>query len=124
MKNMDKDELQELLCAQYCSFYKPGRDEELACIGFTLLGILMEQGMKLPANTDRILLGMKTENELFRSICSCCSFFEEDCDFAAWKRVESGNTACEEVNPCGGFLCLGYCIDQGTVDIEDINRVI
>jgi len=124
MKNMDKEEFQKLLCAQYCSFYKPGKDEELACRGFTLLDALMEQGIKLPAKPDKIVLGANAEDALFTAICRCCPFFGEDCDFAAWKREESREAARESVNPCGGFLCLGHCIVLGTVDIEDINRVI
>lgn len=124
MKRMNKEELLELLCARYCVFYKPGKDEELACKGFYILEKLLEEQKEVPAKAKKIELSMKTEDDLFRVICRCCPFFGQDCDFAAWKRGESGNEARAAVNPCGGFLCLGYCIDCGTIDIQDINRVI
>ncbi len=121
---MDQERLVEDLCAQYCSFYKPDKDEEFACEGFFILKKLFEEGKKVPARTEKIVLGMKAEDDLFRVVCKRCPFFGQDCDFAAWKRGENRNVAREAVNPCGGFLCLGHCIEHGTVDIEDINRVI
>ena len=124
MKLMKKEDLLELLCTKYCSFYSPGKDEELACKGFLILAKLLKEPKEVPAKTGKIVLSMKTEDSLFRVICTRCPFFEQDCDFAAWKRGESGNVAREAVNPCGGFLCLGHCIDHGTVDIQDVNRVI
>lgn len=121
---MTKEELQELLCAPYCSFYKPGKDEELACKGSLIFKDLLEEGKKVPVMTDRIVLNIKTEDDLFQVICRTCPFFEQDCDFAEWKRKKSMNAVREALNPCGGFLCLGHCIDHGTIDIEDVNRVI
>ena len=121
---MEKEGLVELLCVRHCSFFKPGKDEELACKGFFILNNLLEEGWEVPAEAKKILLSMKTEDDLFRVICRCCPFFGEDCDFAAWKRGESRNVAREAVIPCGGFLCLGHYIDHGTVDIQDVNRVI
>ncbi len=121
---MNKEEVWKLLCAQYCSFYKPGKDEELACQGFYIIQKLVDEGKHVPAGPDRIMLSVMAEEALFRVICRRCPFFDADCDFAAWRRGEGSNRAHEKVNPCGGFLCLGHCIEQGTVDIEDINRVI
>jgi hypothetical protein len=124
MKLMNKEELVSVLCAGYCSFYKPGKDEDLACKGFYILKKLIEQGKEVPVRMKKIILSMTTEDDLFQIICRGCPFVGQDCDFAAWKRGERRDVAREAVNPCGGFLCLGHCIDQGTVDIEDINRLI
>lgn len=124
MKIMNKETLPDLLCAGYCSFYKPGKDEGLACRGFSLMEDLVAEGREVPVRTGRIVLDPETENDLFGVICSDCPFFAGDCDFAAWKRGESSGVIREAVDPCGGFLCLGHCIDKGTMDIEDINRVI
>ena len=124
MKHMEKEELVKLLCSGYCTFYKPGKDEELACMGFTILEKLLDELKEVPARTEKTVLSLKTEEGLFRMICMRCPFFGQDCDFAAWKRGEGGNVAREAVNPCGGFLCLGHCIAHGTVDIQDLNRVI
>ena len=124
MKHMEKEALVQLLCSGHCSFYKPGKDEELACKGFLILEKLLYERKEFPALTQKIVLSMKAEDDLFRLLCRGCSFFEQDCDFAAWKRGEGGAAARETVNPCGGFFCLGHCIDQGQVDIDDINRVM
>lgn len=121
---MEKEELVQQLCAGYCSFYKPGKDEELACKGFTILEKLLDEPKEVPVRPVKTVMSLKTEDDLFRIICRNCPFFGDDCDFAAWKRGEGGNVAREAVSPCGGFLCLGLCVDHGTVDIEDINRVI
>ncbi|MBI5074302.1 MAG: hypothetical protein HZB62_03885 [Nitrospirae bacterium] len=121
---MDKEELPDRLCAGYCSFYKPGKDEELACRGFIIIEKLLRQGKELPAVTEKTVMSMRSENDLFQLVCGGCPFFKEDCDFAAWKRGEGRDMTRKAVNPCGGLLCLGHCIEKGTVDIEDINRVI
>jgi hypothetical protein len=124
MKLMKKEDLRERLCGQYCSFYKPGKDEELSCKGFIIFDKLLDEQKEVPSVTDELLLSIETENDLFREVCRRCPFFEQDCDFAAWKRGEHMHVARGAVNPCGGFLCLGHCIDHGTVDIQDVNRVI
>ncbi|MBI5632110.1 MAG: hypothetical protein HZA15_01300 [Nitrospirae bacterium] len=118
---MTKEELEELLCAPYCSFYKPGKDEEPGCKGSVIFKNLFEEGKKVPVRTDRIVVSFETEDDLFQAVCRTCPFFEQDCDFAEWKR---GDAVREALKPCGGFLCLGHCLDHGTIDIEDINRVI
>lgn len=124
MKQMRMDDLVQQLCAGYCSFYKPGKDEELACKGFSIFKKLLEAGKRVPARVQKTGLSTITEDELFSTICRTCPFYGQDCDFAAWKIGDSGNVAHESVSPCGGFLCLEQCIDQGAVDMEDINRVI
>lgn len=124
MKLMNKEELMELICAGYCSFYGPGKDEALACKGFSLLEKLVAEGKEVPVRTEKIVMSTRAEDDLFRIVCRRCPFFGEDCDFSAWKKGGIRNMAREAVNPCGGFLCLGHCIVHGTVDIEDVNRVI
>jgi len=123
MKCMKKEALVELLCAGYCSFYRPEKDEDLACKGFIILERLLDEQKEVPARTEKMVLSTKTENDLFQALCTGCPFFEQDCDYASWKRGEGGNEPCEAMYPCGGFLCLGHCIDHGTVDIQDVNRV-
>ncbi|MBI5846794.1 MAG: hypothetical protein HZB31_02370 [Nitrospirae bacterium] len=121
---MKKKDLPQLLCASYCAFYKPGKDEELACGGFIIIERLVEDGKEIPVGTGRVVLSREREDDLFRALCRTCPFFEHDCDFAAWKRGESMQLAREALNPCGGFNCLGNCLDLGTIDIDDLNRVI
>lgn len=120
---MKNKELVKLICSGYCSFYKPGKDEELACRGFTIFERRLEERREVPARPGKMVLSTQSEDDLFQELCRRCPFFEADCDFASWKRGEGRDSAREDVNPCGGFLCLGHCIDHGAVDIQDINRV-
>jgi len=124
MEHMEKEALVKLLCAPYCSFYKPGKDEELACNGFSVLMKLAATGLEVTAPPEKGALQEQTEDELFGSVCLSCSFAREDCDFASWRRGEQKGRLRKEMNPCGGFLFLGLCIDQGALDIQAINRVI
>lgn len=121
---MNTEELQGLLCARYCSYYKPGKTEELACKGYSVIERLFAAQKKIPVRIDKVVLKTTAEDDLFRILCRTCPFYEQDCDFAAWRRGNRGNDAGEAVNPCGGFLCLGDCIDTGIVDIRDLYRVI
>ncbi len=125
MNIMDREALIRTLCAGYCSFYKPGKDEELCCRGFLLLEKLIEKGWSLPAGRNGVSLSMKAEDDLFQTICHQCQFFEEDCDFACSKRQGgAADVVSESVSPCGGFLCLGYCLGHGTVGVQDISAVL
>jgi len=93
-------------------------------MGFLVLERLHEAPLEIAAAQKKVVLSLKTEDDLFLVICTRCPFFGEDCDFAVWKRGGSTHLDREAVNPCGGFLCLGHCLDQDTVDIQDVYRVI
>jgi len=124
MKHMEREELVRVLCAPYCSFYKPGKDEELACNGFSVLLKLSASGYESPVRPEKGDLQEKTEEDLFGAICRRCPFFDEDCDYASWRRGEQTARLRKEINPCGGFLFLGLCMEQGAMDIQAVNRVI
>jgi hypothetical protein len=61
---MEKEALVKLLCSGYCSFYKPEKDEELACKGFLILEKLLDERKEVPVRTEKIVLGIKTESAL------------------------------------------------------------
>lgn len=124
MMVMNRDVLIEQLCAEHCAFYRPDKEEDLACHGFVVLLKLLELRKEVPASVAKSRLIQGTEDDLFRSLCLTCSFFKGDCDYASWKRGDSSDQMREEVHPCGGFLFLGYCIDHGSLDIRTINGVI
>ena len=124
MKHMERDELVKVLCAPYCSFFRPGKDEELACNGFSVLMKLAASGLEIGVRPEKRDLQEKTEKDLFDAMCSRCPFFKEDCDYASWQRGELAARLRKEVNPCGGFFFLGLCIEHGSMDIQVVNRVI
>jgi hypothetical protein len=41
-------ELINKLCLKFCPYYKPSKDEELACMAYIVLERLMEKGDKIP----------------------------------------------------------------------------
>ena len=101
------------LCVNFCTYYKPGRNEELECQGSVAVRRLMDKGRKFsqerPRATSvpdaRVLEGLRCR------VCSVCSFREADCDYAA-----SGGTA----EPCGGFALLSHLLGTGDLKLEEI----
>ena len=121
---MDKTWLIRNVCAGCCSFYKPGKDEELACKGFLVLGDLTLRWDEIAVNSQKKMIQGETRDNLYRILCVHCPFFDDGCDFAAGRRGETREAAQEDAAPCGGFLFLGACLEQGSIDIQTINQVI
>jgi hypothetical protein len=121
---MESGRLVATVCAGYCAFFKPGKDEALACKGFLVLQELSRAEKGLPGFPEKRELRGETREHLFHLLCPHCPFSSEGCDFAAWNRGEMPDADREGVTPCGGFLFLANCIDQGTIDIQALNGVI
>ena len=102
-----------MLCVNFCTYYKPGRNEELECQGSVVVHRLIDKGRELSrerpgtasAPDAHTLEGLKGR------VCSACSFREADCDF-----VLSGGTAA----PCGGFALLSPLLGSGDLKLEEI----
>lgn len=102
------------LCGNFCAYYKPLKDEELACRGFVVVERLMEMGKRVPfAGSDR-RAGLQTEEALRKVLCPTCPFYEGDCDFI----LQEG-----EALPCGGFIFLGLQIESGIICIDDVRDI-
>jgi len=103
------------LCANLCSYFKPGKNEELACHGYIVVQRLLDSGMRIslarpvrtvcPADTPR-----KRLEEL---VCGRCSFREHDCDY-----VVTGGAA----PSCGGLLLLLHLVGTGEISLDEIER--
>jgi hypothetical protein len=133
MKVMKNKALSRGLCKAYCQFYKPAKDEDLACMGFIVAERLFERGLPVlshalpgpPAETAEIGLPLpETIVMLIARICRVCPFFESDCDFIDFHKRGAVNVQQPGAIPCGGFLFLGRLIDKKLIDIKDINQVI
>ncbi len=102
------------LCEQHCSYYKPGKNETMACEGFAVVRRLIEQGRDLPLG--RRAPGSEStgsQSALRKTLCARCGFREADCDF-----ILTGGKAL----PCGGFVVLRHLLDEGKVAIEEIEE--
>lgn len=124
MNYMQREELVQNVCAGYCSFYKPGKTDETACNGFTVVGRLIGQNRDAVCGGEKVGPDSLTEHALFQAVCTPCPFFESDCDFASWKRGESPGVTRRDVNPCGGLLFLACAVARGSMDIQAVYGVI
>lgn len=94
---------------RFCSYYKPGRNEELACQGYLVLERLAVRGIPI----SRAKGGPRDragEELLVRTLCMACPFHERDCDF-----MENSS-----LPPCGGFLLLAQLLAEKDISIEDV----
>ncbi len=105
------------VCKNYCHYYKPAKDEKLACKGLLVIERIIENGGEIPldmldlsAKSDRII-NHNTKEILFKNICISCPFYESDCDFAEQK---------EDSKPCGGFIFLGLLLEEDIISVDDI----
>jgi hypothetical protein len=107
-------DLRRNLCAQFCRYYKPGRKDELTCIGFRVVERFEEKGKKISFEKSGKKLSSSTRDILLRHLCIRCPFYEQDCDFADRQSSE----------PCGGFTLLGNLLEEKIVSIDDIENII
>jgi hypothetical protein len=109
MNNARKPDLKQAVCLRFCSYYKPGRNEELACRGYLVLERLAVQGIPI-SRTKGEPRDRAGEDILVRTLCMACPFHEQDCDF-----MENSS-----LPPCGGFLLLTQLLASKDISIEDV----
>jgi len=102
------------LCRNVCSYYKPTKDEELACRGFVVVKKLIEMGKQVSFEESNKRPGPLTEEKLRKVLCLKCPFYERDCDFI----LQEGDAI-----PCGGFIFLGLLIEKGMIIIDDVRNI-
>ncbi|MEW6002502.1 MAG: hypothetical protein AB1638_07645 [Nitrospirota bacterium] len=108
---MKKLNLNEKLCRHFCPYYKPTKDNRLACRGFIVVERLIREERKISFEKSDKILDMKTKETLVRHVCLQCPFYRDDCDFISGK---------EKSFPCGGFILLGHLLETNIIDIDDI----
>jgi hypothetical protein len=113
-------DLIENICGTFCSYYKPEKDEALACKGFIVVEQLMREMTTIPFEQPDISdqskqLRSEAAARLASTLCPTCSFSAEDCDFADRQ---------EGARPCGGFLLLMQLIQTKIIDIDDIRHLL
>jgi hypothetical protein len=107
---MDKLPLEQTLCLKFCSYYKPGKNEELACKGYVVVERLMREGKSLVLENNSGGSGPVPAETIVKTLCIACDFHEQDCDFMQDRAAR----------PCGGFILLERLLGSGVVTIEDI----
>ena len=105
-------ELAAVLCPNFCAYYKPGKNEELACEGFLAVGRLIEKGQKVPLGKRPPSPSSPASAAGLREVlCRACPFHEADCDFI----LTNGKAA-----PCGGFVLLSHLLEAGDITLDEI----
>lgn len=102
------------ICEKVCAYYKPSKDESLACRGFLVLKELLENGKKISCDKPDGRARPLTEESLGKVLCLTCPFYEGDCDFVLRKG---------DAMPCGGFIYLGLLIERGMISLDDIRDI-
>jgi len=104
--------LVKTLCLKYCSYYKPSKNEELACQGFRVVERLTQAGRTILMENPGVSDDMQVLGQLVQSLCSVCTFHEHDCDYFH-DRVSQ---------PCGGFVLLSQLLWSGKITIAEIEQ--
>ena len=126
------------VCETYCPYYKPAKDEGLACLGYLVIERLIGKGTSIPGGKRERTLDPAVSESLFKNMCIRCPFYDDDCDFAL---VSGSNTSASSTSPgvvngqqfsgqvhlpspCGGFILLGYLLEEKIINIDDIRKLI
>ena len=112
---MEERSLQERLCLKFCRYYKPSKDESLACMGYRVIEGLSERGRKISFPADVEDPGDSGRNLLLRCMCRRCPFYEDGCDFVQ---------GTPDASPCGGFVLIGHMFKTRALSVDDIEDII
>jgi hypothetical protein len=99
------------LCLNFCSYYKPGKNEELACRGYEMVQRLIRRGRQLDLAGGSREFDRARAEALVQRMCVQCNFKPDGCDFMLDRKA----------SPCGGFVLLAQLIETGVITIEDIS---
>ncbi|MEK6745050.1 MAG: hypothetical protein AABZ15_15655 [Nitrospirota bacterium] len=115
MPREKKGRVDTTLCHNFCQYYKPGKNEELACQGYVVVHRLIEKGRHVSQDKPRrtAALDARTIEGLKGRVCAACSFRAADCDF-----ILSGGTA----SPCGGYVLLFHLLGSGDLTLEELEE--
>ncbi len=105
-----KSALTRTVCSRFCSYYKPGRNEELACRGYVVLERLAQQGVSINRDKTELPRDGTDDGPLVSALCMACPFHEHDCDFMENRALP----------PCGGFLLLAQLLTAKDISLKDV----
>lgn len=98
-----KAEYREIICRQFCRFFKEGR-EELACATYDFLARNLTARELITAVRDKTFCAdFSRDGEIKTLVCGKCDFLADGCDF----RAGAGEF------PCGGYVIVEWLLKNG-----------
>ncbi|MGB9715710.1 MAG: hypothetical protein ACPL1G_04800 [Thermodesulfovibrionales bacterium] len=110
-----KEDLKRRLCLKFCPYYKPDKNQELACMGYYVVEDLFKKGNRIIFRKMRRNAREEIKEKLKKEMCIYCPFYESDCDFIQQEGYFS---------PCGGFILLGILLESNLISFDDIIRSV
>lgn len=113
MTMVRKPKADTTLCRNFCKYYKPGKNEELACQGFVVAYGIIGRGKSISLARP----GKMTDADaaaadiLKKRVCGSCDFRLDGCDFI----LTNGGAS-----PCGGFALLSHLLGSGELKPEEL----
>jgi len=115
-----KKEFSEFICRPYCTFFKDGQKEDMACGAALVAAQLVVSGLlsiEVFPGTEDIDDYPYDDRLLFELICRFCPFVHDGCDF----RLPAPPA---DAVACGGFVLLGALYRTGAVTSDMLRTVI
>lgn len=113
-----KETAHKQICRRYCSYYKPGQKEDMACRGLIFVQSFIERHPEsIKEFPSRCAFPFKDRYHhlLHHTICQYCDFLIDGCDFK--DPGQSGHPP-----PCGGYLLLESLLEQALIDKDTLVR--
>ncbi len=109
-----KGELEREVCRNLCVYYKPGKNEDLSCLGYRVVEALVTRRRELVLTQ---IVGRATAEErmIAEVMCKRCPFYPEDCDYV----IKEG-----DASPCGGFLALSGLLLKRMITVDEIGDAL
>ena len=98
------------LCRNFCRYYKPGKNEDLACEGYRVVERLLSEGRPISFVKAEFRRDPEMKESLVREVCARCPFRADGCDFMQDRSSPA----------CGGLVLLEQMLASGIVTIDDI----
>ncbi len=104
------ESLTKTVCLQFCSYYKPGKNEELSCGGYERINRLVTDGGLIDVRVTGSACDAGEREQIVAAVCPACGFREDGCDFMLDR----------DAPPCGGFRMLSQLIADGVLRIGEL----
>jgi hypothetical protein len=95
--------MESAICRKFCSYYKPGSNEDLRCGSFAFLARNLTQGeIRRAAGSAPVDFSFSEDRAIREMICQKCDFLVDGCDY----RGGVGK------KPCGGYAVVEHLLKR------------